>query len=94
VALISQVVNSTYDGCTLTEVYDDTTYDAASDSYSITSLSASNPTGGNGFPARTLTVWAIYKGSRVSTTVAPGQTKSQTFPGGRSIADVTSFGLS
>jgi hypothetical protein len=86
VALISQVVNSTYDGCTLTEVYDDTTYDAASDSYSITSISASNPTGGNGFPARTLTIWAIYKGSRV--------TKSQTFPGGRSIADVTSFGLS
>jgi hypothetical protein len=93
-SLISEVVSSSYDGCTLTEVYDDTTYDAATDSYKVTSVSASNPTGSNGFPARTVTIWAIYKGSRVSTTVAPGQTKSQTFPGGRSIADVSSFGLS
>jgi hypothetical protein len=94
VALITETVNTTIDGCTLQRTYDDTKYDAASDSFEITAVTASNPTGGNGFPARTLTVWADYKGKYVSTTVAPGQTKSQTFPGGRSAADVTDYGLS
>lgn len=93
-ALVSQVVISTYDGCTLTEVYDDTTYDAASDSYKITSVSASNPTGGNGFPARTINVWVDYKGQHLSTPVAPGQTRSATLNGNRSVADVTGFGIS
>jgi hypothetical protein len=92
-ALVSNVVMSTYDGCTLTMVYDDTKYDAASDSYEVESVSASNPTGGNGFPARTITVWADYKGSHLSTTIAPGQTKSRTFPGGRSPADLTGYGI-
>jgi hypothetical protein len=92
-ALVSVVVSNTRDGCTLTEVYDDTTYDDVAQSYQISSVSASNPTGSNGFPARTLTVWVVYKGKSITTTVPPGQTRSWTPTGNRSVADVSGFGL-
>ena len=92
-ALVSDIVTNTYDGCTLTQVYDDTIYDAATDSFQVVSVSASNPTGANGFPARNVTVWAIYKGNHASTSVAPGQTKTWTPTGHRTVADISSFGL-
>jgi hypothetical protein len=92
-ALVSQVVSTTRDGCTLTEVYDDASYDDAAQAYQITSVSASNPTGGNGFPARTLTVWVDYKGKTITTSVPAGQVRTWTPNGNRSIADVSGCGL-
>lgn len=93
-ALVSQVENTTYDGCTLTVVIDDSIYDAASDSFQTVSASGSNPTGANGFPARDLIVWAIFKGNRIQTVVKPGQTQTWTPKGNRSAADVSEYGLS
>jgi hypothetical protein len=93
-AIVTDQIAHTYDGCSLTVTYDDATYDDVTGSYQIQSVTANNPTGTNGYPPRLITVWADYKNQHLTRDVPAGTSQTLTPTGKRSSGDVTGVGLS
>jgi hypothetical protein len=94
VALITETVNTHDRRLHLQRTYDDTTYDAASDSFPDHRGHGVEPDRRQRFPGTHADDLGDLQGQPRLDDGGAGQTKSQTFPGGRSIADVTDYGLS